>query len=174
MMPGKHAEHAGFGAAGRGPRRRRLRKQTAVARSAQMRREDAGLSFEAKNRAVDVRFAREDTNVVRQISCRKIIRAVDDDIVWRDRSPVAFSLVKRQSCETTSTFGLIVAESARWPLPVLAGRHRSFRKESGAADSRYRPDRNRPVRSCRLPQRRDKAQPASRVRPRRCTRHARP
>src|SRR5436305_8688561 len=80
----QNAEHARFGTAWRGAGRRRLRKKTAVTGAAKMWRKNAGLSFETKDRAIDVRFAREDADVVREIAGGKIIRAVDHDIVIRD------------------------------------------------------------------------------------------
>src|SRR5205085_632062 len=81
--PRQDAEHTCFRATGRGARRRRLRKQTAVTRSAQVRCEDAGLSFKAKNGTVNVRLAREDANVIREIARGKIIGAIDHQIVER-------------------------------------------------------------------------------------------
>ena len=49
-----------------------------------MRRENARLAFETKNRAIDIWLAREDTNVVRKIASRKIIRSIDYNVVVRD------------------------------------------------------------------------------------------
>ena len=50
-----------------------------------MRREHGALSVETKNRSVNVGFTRPNTNIVREITRRKIIRAVDDDVVARDQ-----------------------------------------------------------------------------------------
>ena len=44
-------------------------------------REDAGLAFEAEDRAVDVRLAQEHAGVVDQVARREVVRAVDDDVV---------------------------------------------------------------------------------------------
>src|SRR5436190_2114315 len=77
----QYAEHACFGATGRSSRGRRLRKQTAVAGSAQMRREDAGLAFKTENGAVDVRFAGKYADIIRKVTSWKIVGPIDDDII---------------------------------------------------------------------------------------------
>ena len=53
---GQHAQHAALGAARDGAGRRGLRIEAAIARPPQVRREDAGLAFEAKDGAVHVRL----------------------------------------------------------------------------------------------------------------------
>ena len=50
-----------------------------------MRREHRALPVETKNRSVNVRFTGPNTNIVRKITRREIIRAVDDDVVTRDQ-----------------------------------------------------------------------------------------
>src|SRR5207245_119745 len=50
-----------------------------------MRREHGGLSLKTKYGAVDVRFTRKNAYIIRQISRRKIIRAVHDQVVLRDQ-----------------------------------------------------------------------------------------
>src|SRR5439155_9035200 len=65
--------------------RRRLWKQAPVAWPAQVRREHCGLPLKTKDRTVDVRFACKNTDVIGQISRRKIIRAVHDHVVLRDK-----------------------------------------------------------------------------------------
>ena len=69
----QNAQHPGFRAARRGAWRWWFRKKAAVTGSTQMRREHAGLSFEAENGAVDIWFARENADVVGKITRRKII-----------------------------------------------------------------------------------------------------
>ena len=46
-----------------------------------MRRKDGGLAVKAKDRAVDIRLPRKNTNVVRQIAGREIIGAVHNHVV---------------------------------------------------------------------------------------------
>ena len=58
-----------------------LGKKAAIARPAQVRREHRRLTLKAEYRAVDVRLARKNADVVRQISSWKIIRSVNDHIV---------------------------------------------------------------------------------------------
>src|SRR5205814_9136388 len=77
----QNAKHARLRAVGNGLRWRRLRKKTSIAWAAQMRREHHCLSFKAKYRAVDIGLACKNTDIVRQISCRKIIRSINDYVV---------------------------------------------------------------------------------------------
>ena len=81
---GQHAEHAAFRATRHHAGRRRFGIKTAIARPAQMRREHAGLAFEAENGAVDVRLLEQHAGVVGEIARREIVRAVHDDVVWAD------------------------------------------------------------------------------------------
>ena len=46
-----------------------------------MRREHRCLSFKSEYRAVDIGLACKNTDIVRQISCRKIIRSINDYVV---------------------------------------------------------------------------------------------
>src|SRR5882724_5959747 len=78
--PRKDAENARLGAIRDCPWSGRLRKQTAITRTTQMRCENGGLSIEAKNGAVNIWLARKNADVVRQITRRKIIRAVHDNV----------------------------------------------------------------------------------------------
>ena len=82
--PRQYAEHSGFGATRNTSGFRRLGKQAAVTWAAEMRGKHRCLSIKPKNGAVDVWFPRKNTNVVRQIAGREIIRAVDDDVVVSD------------------------------------------------------------------------------------------
>src|SRR5205085_10953658 len=82
--PREHTQHARFPAACRGARGWRFREQAAVTRPSETRRENARLALETKNRAIDIWLAREDTNVVRKIAGREIIRAVNHNVVVRD------------------------------------------------------------------------------------------
>ena len=76
---GQNAEHAAFGAGGHEARRWRLGIEAAIAR-ALLGREDAGLAFEAEDRAVDVRLAGEHAGVVDQVAGGEVVGAVDDDV----------------------------------------------------------------------------------------------
>src|SRR3954470_19618972 len=65
--PGQYTEHAGFGATRHEAVRRRLRMQAAVTRTVR-RREDGGLSFEAKNAAPRVGLSIEHARVIDEVS----------------------------------------------------------------------------------------------------------
>src|SRR5581483_6517097 len=73
------AEHAPFCAGGNQPGRRRLRIQAAIAR-AFPGREDADLSLEAEDGAVDVGLAGKDAGVVDQVACGEVVGTVHDDV----------------------------------------------------------------------------------------------
>src|SRR5437588_2936236 len=77
---GQHAEHSAFGARRDEAGRRRLWIKATVAR-APRGPENARLPLEAKDRAVDVRLAREHARVVDQIACREVVCAVNDNVV---------------------------------------------------------------------------------------------
>ena len=81
MMPGQHAQNPALGAAWHHAGRRRFGIEAAVARPAQIRRKNRALSVKPEDRAVDVRLFLKDTDVVGEIAGRKIVRAVDDDVV---------------------------------------------------------------------------------------------
>ncbi len=83
MTPGQHAEHAAFRAARDEPGRRRLRVEAPVAR-AFLRREHRRLALEPEDAAVHVRLAEDDARVVHEIPRRKVVGAVDDDVVGRE------------------------------------------------------------------------------------------
>src|SRR5690606_28684214 len=76
----QHAEHARLGAGWRGPRRRRLREEAAVA-GPLVRREDRRLSLELEDAPVDVDLVHEDAGVVHEVARREVVAAVDDDVV---------------------------------------------------------------------------------------------
>ncbi len=78
---GQDAQHAGLGATGSQPRRRGFWKQTAIARSAQVRRKDAGLPFEPEDGAIDVGFPEQHTGIVGQVAGREIVTAIGHDVV---------------------------------------------------------------------------------------------
>ena len=61
-------------------RRRRLGIETSITRTA-ARIENGCLSFESKNRAVDVWFAEECAGVVDEIARRKVVGAVENHVV---------------------------------------------------------------------------------------------
>src|SRR5208283_421975 len=60
--------------------RRRLRIQAAIARPILVSKH-RGLAFEAKNGAIHVRLLQQYAGVVHQVACRKIVSAVDNDVV---------------------------------------------------------------------------------------------
>src|SRR5579862_7344893 len=76
---GKNAEHSAFGAGGNESRRWRLGIEATIA-GAVFGGEDAGLAFEAEDRAIDVGFAGKDAGVVDEIARGEIIGAVGDDV----------------------------------------------------------------------------------------------
>src|SRR5580704_10139900 len=77
---GQHAEHAAFGARGHEARRRRLRIQAAIAGAIGIA-EDGYLAFEAKNGAVNIGFAEQNTRVVDEIARGKIVGTVHDEVI---------------------------------------------------------------------------------------------
>src|SRR5699024_4079015 len=81
---GQYAKNTTFGATGHHSRRRRFGIETAIARSAEVRRKDAGLAFESENGAVDVRLLQQHAGVVGEVTGREVVRAVDDDVVVFD------------------------------------------------------------------------------------------
>src|SRR2546421_7378956 len=70
---GQHAKYAGFSAIRDCSRLWWFRKQTAVTRPAQMRREHRRLALESEDRGIHVRFSRPYADVARQIARREII-----------------------------------------------------------------------------------------------------
>ena len=78
-QPGQNAQHSTFGAGRNQSRRWRLGIEAAVARTF-LGGEDAGLSFEAENRSVDVGLAGQHAGVVHQVARGKIVGAVGDDV----------------------------------------------------------------------------------------------
>lgn len=80
---GEDAEDAGFGAVGHGAGRGWLGEEAAVGGAA-AEIEDAGLAFEALDRAVDEWAVGEHAGVVDEIARGKIVGAVEDDVVRGD------------------------------------------------------------------------------------------
>src|SRR5207247_1662202 len=78
---GQHAQDTPFGATGHHPGRRRFRIKTPIAGAAEVRRENARLAFETKNRAVNIWFLEQDAGVIGEITRGKVIRAIDNDVV---------------------------------------------------------------------------------------------
>jgi hypothetical protein len=78
------AEDAAFRAAGNHAGWRGFGIEAAIAGSAKVRSEDAGLAFKTENGTVDVGFLEENAGVVGEVTGREIIGAVDDDIVLAD------------------------------------------------------------------------------------------
>ena len=81
---GQDAQHPAFGATGHHAGRGRFGIKAAITRSAQVRREDAGLAFETKDRAVNIGLTEQHAGVVSQVARRKIVRPVHDDVVRLD------------------------------------------------------------------------------------------
>ncbi len=78
--PGQHAEHATFSTRRHKSGRRRLRIQAAVAR-ALLGPEHARLPFKPEDRAVNIWLAAQHTRIVDEITCGKVVSAIDDDVV---------------------------------------------------------------------------------------------
>ena len=81
------AQDTGFGAIGRGLRRRRFREQAAVARRLAATApgvEHACLPLEPVDRAVDERLAQVHAGVVEQVPRGKVVGAIDDHVGIRD------------------------------------------------------------------------------------------
>ena len=76
----EHAEHTGLGAVGHQVRRRRLRKETSIARPAG-RSEHRDLAVEPEDAAVHVWLSQQDRRVVHQVSGREVIAPVEGKIV---------------------------------------------------------------------------------------------
>src|SRR5208282_5915086 len=49
-----------------------------------MRRENGALTVKPKNRSVNIRLLRQNTDIVRKIASRKIIRSIDNNVVILD------------------------------------------------------------------------------------------
>src|SRR5689334_20539034 len=77
---GEYTEYAPLGAARHETWRRRFRVEAAIARTTRYA-EHRRLSFEAEDAAVRVRLAEQNAGVVHQVASRKIVGAVDDDVV---------------------------------------------------------------------------------------------
>src|SRR5678816_3776013 len=75
----QHSQHAGFGTVGRVTRTGRLGKETTVTRT--VATEEAHLAFEAEHAAVHVGNAERGAGVVDEIARRKIVGAVDHDVM---------------------------------------------------------------------------------------------
>ena len=80
--PRQHAQHAAFGAARDEARRRWLGMQTSIAGTLR-RREHRRLPLEARDAAVGIGPARQHAGIVDEIPRRKVVGAVDDDVVGR-------------------------------------------------------------------------------------------
>ena len=80
---GEDAEHASFGAVGHGAGRGWLGKKAAISGTA-TEIENARLPLEALNRSVNERATGKHAGVVDEVTCRKIVRAVENDVVSGD------------------------------------------------------------------------------------------
>ena len=79
--PRQDPEYPALSAARHHPGRRRLRKHATVTGTAQVRRENRTLAVKSKDRAVDVRFLRQNADLIRKVARRKIICSVNDDVI---------------------------------------------------------------------------------------------
>src|ERR1051326_4268828 len=84
-----------------------------------MRSEHRRLAIETKNRSVNIRLLREDADVVRQIASRKVIRAVNDDIVIGNNFERVFA---RETAFVRLDFdrGIYVAQSVSRRIQLFA------------------------------------------------------
>ena len=165
---GQHAEHAAFRAARHHAGRRRFGIKAAIARPAQVRREHAGLAFEAEDRAIDVRLLEQHAGVVGEVARREIVRAVHHDVVGADEVERVFAGDARV-VEDDFDVRIDAVGWFPWPIAPWAGPRPACRGESGVAGWRNPPCRNPRCRACRCRRRRDTWRWASRGRPRRCT-----
>src|SRR5690348_329615 len=78
--PRQNAEHTTFRAARHESWRRRFGEETAIARSL-LEREHRGLPFEPEDRSIHVGLAEQDARIVREVASRKVVGAVDHDVV---------------------------------------------------------------------------------------------
>src|SRR6185295_8016765 len=78
-QPGQNAQDSALGAGRHQSGRWGLGIEAAVARTF-LGREDAGLSFEAEDRTIDVRSAGKHASVIHQIAGGKVVCAVGDDV----------------------------------------------------------------------------------------------
>src|ERR1039457_1673473 len=80
---GQHTDHTGLGAAGNGVLGGRFRKDAAITgRFVGLDRD--GLAVELQDAAMGVRLAGQDTGVVDQEFCGKVVGAVDNEIIIND------------------------------------------------------------------------------------------
>src|SRR5439155_1123487 len=125
----QNAAYSAFGTRRHEPRRRRLRIQAAVAGAA-FRCEYGRLPLETKNTAVRVRLAEQHARVVHEITRRKIVGAVEDDVVRleqlegilrRQRDLVRFNRdVRIERVQTVSGRRQLRTADVRRPVQDLA------------------------------------------------------
>src|SRR6185369_14420510 len=82
--PRQHAQHTAFRATGHHSRWRRFGIKAAIARPADMRGEDAGLTFKTKDGAVNIRLFEQHAGIVGQVARREIVRSINNDVVVLD------------------------------------------------------------------------------------------
>ena len=168
IMPGKHAEHAALGAARDEPGRRRLRIKAAIARPAQVRREHAGLAFEAEDGAVHVRLLQQHAGVVGEVARGEVVGAVHDDVVGADDVE---GVLAGEPGVVQDDLDVRIEAVDGFPRRIgsWAGQRPRCRGGSGAGGWRSPPCRNPRCRACRCPRRPGTWRWASRARRRRCT-----
>ena len=80
----QNAQHATFCTAWNHPWWWRFGVEAAIAGTAEMRGKNRALAVEAEDRAVDVRLLQKNTDVIAQVACGEIVRAVDHDVIGFD------------------------------------------------------------------------------------------
>ena len=148
MMPGSTPSTPPSAQLGTSPGGGRLGIKAAVARPAQVRREDAGLAFEPENRAVDVRLLQQHAGVVGEVAGGEIVRAVHHDVVGADDVQ---GVLAGEAGVVKDDLDVRVeaADWFPWRTRSWAGRRPRCRGESGAGGWRVPPRRSPRCRACR-------------------------
>ena len=171
----QYAQHATLGAARDGARGRGLWIEAAIARPPEVRRKEAGLAFEAKDGAVHVWLAEQHAGVVREVTGGEVVRAVHHDVVGaQDLKGVVAGeagLVKDDlDVRIEAMEGLSGGSSLRAADIWSAVEDLALEVREVHGIKIHNPEfANTRGRECRRPPLPDKATPASRVRPLRCT-----
>ena len=107
MIPGKHAKHSALCTTRHHPGRRRLREHATVTGTTQMRRENRALTVKSKDRSVDIRFLRQDADIIRQVARRKIVRSINDDVIVLNKLHRVLASKQSYRADRHRTFGLM-------------------------------------------------------------------
>ena len=84
---GQNSQHAAFSAARHHSWRWWLGVEATVARTTKMGGKNRALTIKSEDRAINIRLFQKNTDVVRKVAGRKIIRPIDDDVVRLDNLP---------------------------------------------------------------------------------------